>query len=447
MSIKATLNQHYDQVSPLGEGAMGSVWRARDKMLERDVAIKVMRPELAAQSDFSERFLVEARALARISHPNIVAVYKVVQAEGTIWIELEFVDGAPLDQIIERDGVMQWQTATRLIIQALQGLEVAHGAGIIHRDIKPSNALVSKSGTLKLMDFGIARVQQVSKLTKTGYTLGTVAYMAPEQIKTPDKIDGRTDLYSVGIMFYELLSGQVPFNGATEFEILDQHVRAAPPALDQLREQVPAALKRCVFRALEKDPAKRFENAAEFRRALEQCLEAKPTNARAGGGAPIGQWAKWGSVAIAAVAIPFTATLFLGDMASGPARVGESKPPLVSPAPEPQQAKSATPPTPVVAREAEVLPTPLPIEKPKDRDLGLTDTTLVKPEVPAPPPVAAAPARVSDPCAEYKATLGRFEQAGNLSAAIKTTGVALDAGCDNSYFLRKRGELVARVRK
>ena len=442
MTVLDTLGRHYADVTPLGQGAMGTVWRGTDRVLEREVAIKVMRPDMAQQDGLPERFMLEARALARLSHPNIVAVHRVLQEDGLFWIEMEYVAGTPLDVKLRQEGALPWPMAVGLVIQALRGLEVAHAAGIVHRDIKPGNAIVTPQGALKLMDFGIARVQQATSLTRTGYALGTVAYMAPEQITTPHLVDERTDLYAIGILLYELLSGHVPFRGSTEYDILEQQVRATPPPLVLSGQQPPAALMSQLTKVLSKDPAQRHDSAQCLRAALESVLAAPSPDRPAP--QPVGRlpsgWRRWAGMGALALTLPFVLTTFL------------TRKPAVDQAP-PTAAVEA----PVPQVSSVVLPsTTAPLPAPPSGDLGLGPSTRV-PDASAPParpvskpPVRSSPARVAqavaDPCDALRAAVRRHERDGDLGRAIQATGQALDEGCDRAYFLSRRQALVRRLR-
>lgn len=447
MTVLDTLGRHYANITPLGQGAMGTVWRGTDRVLEREVAIKVMRPEMAQQDGLPERFMLEARALARLSHPNIVAVHRVFQEDELFWIEMEYVAGTPLDLKLRQDGALPWPTAVGLVIQALRGLEVAHAAGIVHRDIKPGNAIVTPQGDLKLMDFGIARVQQASALTRTGYALGTVAYMAPEQITTPHLVDERTDLYAIGILLYELLSGQAPFKGSTEYDILEQQVRATPPPLAVSGEQPPQALMGALMKALSKDPALRHASAQILRTALEAAVAAPSSGQsvpQAAWRLPSG-WRQWAGVGVVALTLPFMVTTWLTSEKSVQKGV-DTKPMDVPPA---QVSSVALPVT-----------TP-PSAGPGGGDLGLGPSTRL-PDLPASParPVSKPPARstpsvtspprvaraVTDPCSAFKSAVLKHEGDGELGRAIQVTGRALDEGCDRSYFLSRRQALVSRLR-
>lgn len=258
----------------IGEGGMGNVFHGRDLMLERDVAIKSLRPELASNDEIVERFRIEAIALARLQHHNIANVFSFFAEDGQYYMVMEYVDGESLGQLTARRGALPWREAAGLIVQALRGLEHAHKAGVIHRDIKPANMMVNRDGTLKLMDFGIARIIEKAGLTRTGYVVGTLQYVSPEQVRCHD-LDERSDLYSMAIVLYQLLTGRVPFDHGSEFELMRAHLEQLPEPPSQFIDGLPPALEAIVLRAMQKDPAQRTPNALTFRRELEQLLDAE----------------------------------------------------------------------------------------------------------------------------------------------------------------------------
>ncbi|QDF99194.1 hypothetical protein CJ010_22955 [Azoarcus sp. DD4] len=258
-------------LAKVGEGGMGNVFRGRDLMLERDVAIKSLRPELACYGEVVERFRTEAIALARLQHHNIANVFSFFAEDGQYYMVMEFVDGEPLNRLARRRGALPWREAVGLVVQALQGLEHAHHAGVVHRDIKPSNMIVTADGTLKLMDFGIARILEKVGLTRTGCVVGTLLYVSPEQARGGD-VDARSDLYSVAVVLYELLTGRVPFDSGSEFELMRAHIELPPPPPSGLVAGLPPALEAVILRALAKSPADRYQGAEAFRAELEQLL-------------------------------------------------------------------------------------------------------------------------------------------------------------------------------
>jgi serine/threonine-protein kinase len=246
----------YELRELLGRGAMGEVWRAVDRLLGRPVAVKLMR----AQDDEAEaeRFRLEARTTASLSHPNIVGAYDFGSHLGQLYLVMEFVDGHSLAQERRLRGVLDWPEAIALAAQAAGGLAAAHRRGVIHRDVKPANLMVTADRTVKITDFGIARFagQAASALTATGKILGTADYLAPERVQGRPA-EPASDVYSLGCVLYELLTGRPPFSGATALDVVQQHVGAAPPPPVRLRTGLPRPLSAYVLHMLAKDPADR----------------------------------------------------------------------------------------------------------------------------------------------------------------------------------------------
>lgn len=251
----------------IGEGGMGAVYRANDEMLDREVAIKAIRPELAREPQIVERFRAEARILARVNHPAIATIYTFFHEGGELFLAMEYVDGRTLAEVIADHGAMPWPQAVRLLSTALEGIAQAHRAGIIHRDLKPDNLMLTEAGTLKVMDFGIARMAGSSHLTQTGLLVGTLRYVAPEQIRG-EEVDQRTDIYALGAVLFQMLTGRVPFEGPTDFAILKAQLEDAPVPPSSLVPGLPGWLDQAVLKALEKDPAARFQTVDEMRSFL-----------------------------------------------------------------------------------------------------------------------------------------------------------------------------------
>jgi len=260
----------YKIVKKLGEGGMGTVYLAEDTMLERKVALKTLNPILTKDTQFTERFRHEAKVQASLIHPNIVTLYNYFREGDNYCMVMENVEGVTLKHLISSTGPMPEQRVVWILNQMLEAVGFAHKKGIIHRDIKPSNVLITKDDNVKILDFGIAKILQDKGLTKTGTKMGTVYYMSPEQIKAVKDIDHRTDIYSLGITFYEMLSGRVPFNVDTDsdFEIMNEIVSSD---LKDPREYYPHISKWVVnvlFDSVNKDRNKRIQNADEFRNRL-----------------------------------------------------------------------------------------------------------------------------------------------------------------------------------
>lgn len=254
----------YRIVERLGEGGMGEVYRATDEMLDRDVALKMLRPELAHRPDLVERFRAEAVTLARLDHANIARLHGMTRHEAHLFMVMEFVPGQTLYTRVEDTGGLPWRDAMTIMAQTLDGLDYAHTRGVIHRDIKPANLILQPDGRVKITDFGIARVLGTSRSTRAGSIVGTLEYMAPEQIRG-EEVSAGTDLYAVGILLYELLIGRVPFSATTEYELMRLQLEGHVPSVQLLAGDVPEWCDELIARALAKNPHDRFTTAADFR--------------------------------------------------------------------------------------------------------------------------------------------------------------------------------------
>ncbi len=267
--IEEALGRRYRILSRVGEGGMAEVYRARDSVLNRIVAIKVLRPQFASDEEFVERFRREAQAAASLSHPNIVSIYDVGQDGDRYYIVMEYVSGRSLKDVIREHGSLPPEKAAWIALQILAALEHAHENNIVHRDIKPHNILVTADGRVKVTDFGIARATSTSALTETGTIIGTVNYFSPEQAKG-DTVGVGSDIYSLGIVLYEMLTGRVPFRGDTPISIALQHLQSVAIPPSELKPGVPKDLDRIVMKALEKDASRRYQHARDMVRALEK---------------------------------------------------------------------------------------------------------------------------------------------------------------------------------
>jgi serine/threonine protein kinase len=262
----------------LGQGGMGSVYQARDLRLDRDVAVKLLKRDLTGHPTARARMEREAKALARLNHPNVVDIYDVLDHEGTLALVIEYVEGGTLSDKL-REGAMAWEEALAFMAEVLSGLEALHEAGLVHRDMKPDNVLIDgKRGTPKITDLGVAHDTVGRGMTRQGARLGTPEYMSPEQVQG-GAIDGRTDLYACGIVLYEMLVGEVPFVGESEFQVWEAQVRQKPD-LERLPGDVPQGLRDVLRRALEKTASDRFESAKAMREALSTPIERPANKAR-----------------------------------------------------------------------------------------------------------------------------------------------------------------------
>ena len=252
----------------LGEGGIGQVYAAFDTALEREVAIKSLRPELLHDNSFVERFRAEATSLARLNHPNITTLYSLLPEAGNLYMVMERVRGDTLDNLLaKRNAALSVAESLAIIAQAADGLDYAHSMGVIHRDIKPANLMITEGGVLKIMDFGIARVRGSQRLTRDGSIVGTLAYMSPEQLRGREG-DERSDLYSLAIVLYELLSGAVPFAAESDYELMQAHIHTRALRLYTRVPGVDARVDAALMQALAKQPEQRFSSVRAFSDAL-----------------------------------------------------------------------------------------------------------------------------------------------------------------------------------
>src|SRR2546427_5729966 len=271
--VGETIAERYELEELVGTGGMSSVYRAHDTLLERNVALKILHAHYTSDDEFVERFKHEARTVAQLSHPNIVTVIDRGEDNGRQFIVFEYIDGENLKELVVRSGRLSVREALRLALQVARGLAFAHENGLVHRDVKPRNVLLNGDGQAKVTDFGIARTLDVDGVTQTGTVLGTSNYIAPDQA-SGRPVDVQTDVYSLGVVLYELLVGDVPFPGENFVAVAMKHVNEPPPNLLDVRKDVPLRVAAAVDRALEKDPGQRFPTMEAFAAELEACLAA-----------------------------------------------------------------------------------------------------------------------------------------------------------------------------
>lgn len=270
--IGSTLAGKYSIIREIGRGGMGIVYKAEDLKLKRPVALKFLPTELLIDPEAEERFMIEAQAAAALSHPNICTIYEVGEAEGRSFIAMEFVEGKSLRERI-KESPLKIDEFLGIAIQAAEGLEEAHKKGIIHRDIKSANIMKTSQGQAKIMDFGLAKLCGGTTLTRVGATLGTIAYMSPEQARG-EKVDQRTDIWSLGVVFYELLTGELPFRGDRDASILYSVVHEEPRSFKDRKPPIPPELEQVIHQALRKDPQARYSSAAEMAKDLRRYQDA-----------------------------------------------------------------------------------------------------------------------------------------------------------------------------
>jgi eukaryotic-like serine/threonine-protein kinase len=281
--IGTVLSDRYKLEAKLGSGGMSTVYLARDSTLDRQVAVKVMHREMSEQADQLQRFRQEARAVAKLSHPNVVAVIDAGEDGGHPYIVFEYVEGETLKQRINRVGALDAQEALAYAIEVARGLTVAHARNMVHRDIKPQNVLIDSEGRAKLTDFGISRQLEQDGMTATGRVLGTTDYVAPEQAMG-HPVDQRSDVYSLGVVLYEMLVGQVPFQADSQVGVAMKHVNEELPDVQQRRPEISAAAAMVVERATAKDPAERYQKVGELIDDLATALEVEAARAGAATG-------------------------------------------------------------------------------------------------------------------------------------------------------------------
>lgn len=267
--IGRIIGNRYEIVEKLGGGGMALVYKARDQLLSRMVTIKVLREQLAGDADFIKRFRREAQAVARLSHPNIVSIYDVGEDKEIHYLVMEYIDGKNLKQLIQERGKLSPLEAVDFALQICEALEHAHENSIIHRDIKPHNILITKNGKVKVTDFGIAQAATGVTMTYSGHIIGSVQYISPEQARG-EVASIHTDLYSAGIVLYEMVTGRLPFDGDTAIGIAMKHIQEEFSLPDELAAELPPELEAVISKALAKKPEDRYESAAAMKKALKQ---------------------------------------------------------------------------------------------------------------------------------------------------------------------------------
>ena len=263
------LDGRYEIHELIGVGGMANVYRCTDTIDDREVAIKILKDEYLNNEEFIRRFKNESKAIAMLSHPNIVKVYDVSFGDMIQYIVMEYIDGITLKEYIDRQGIIEWKDALHLTTQILKALQHAHECGIVHRDIKPQNVMLLQDGTIKVTDFGIARFSDKATRTMTEQAIGSVHYIAPEQARG-DVTDGKTDIYSVGVMLYEMLTGKLPFDGDSAVTVALMQLQSTPKRPREVNPGIPIGLEQITIKAMQKQPTSRYTSAAEMLSDIER---------------------------------------------------------------------------------------------------------------------------------------------------------------------------------
>ena len=271
------INDRYEIIRLIGEGGMANVYLAYDTILERNVAVKVLRGDLADDEKFIRRFQREALSASSLSHPNIVEMYDVGEDNGNFYIVMEYIDGKTIKQLIKKRGNLTSSEAVDIMCQLTDGLSCAHDSYIIHRDIKPQNIMVLEDGMIKITDFGVAMAINASDLTQTNSVMGSVHYLPPEQAAGKGSTI-KSDIYSLGIVLYEMLAGTMPFRGETAVEIALKHIKNPMPSIRKVNPKVPQSLENIILKATAKNPKNRYNNVRELYNDLKTCLDKSREN-------------------------------------------------------------------------------------------------------------------------------------------------------------------------
>ena len=272
--IGKIIGNRYEILEEVGLGGMATVYKAKDHVLNRLVAVKVLKDEFTTDADFVKRFNTEAQSAASLSHPNIVSIYDVGHEEenNLYYIVMELIQGKTLKEIINSEGTLSWKWAVNIAMQIASALELAHKKGIVHRDIKPHNIIITEDGIAKVTDFGIAKAVSNSTITAFGTTIGSVHYFSPEQAKG-GFTDAKSDLYSLGVVMYEMLTGKVPFDADTPVSVALKHMQEEPKEPAEINPEIPSAVNQIVVKAMQKEPSARYQNATEMLHDLSTALK------------------------------------------------------------------------------------------------------------------------------------------------------------------------------
>lgn len=464
----------YEVLSLLGSGGMGRVYRVRNIISDRQEAMKVLLPDYASEPELAARFVSEIRTVAGLEHPNIAQLRTAFQFQNQLVMVMEFVEGVTLESLgasqrIPVENVLEYAA------QVLSALSYAHGRGVTHRDIKPANIMITSHGLAKLMDFGIAKSTQDMQLTRPGTTMGSIYYMSPEQVRG-GTVDARSDVYSLGVTLYEMLTGRRPFQADTSFSVLNAHLKEAPVPPIQINPALPAALNQIILRAMAKEPADRFQSADEMRNAIrnmqQPAPEVAPATAVEWSAVPVatppaaakshrGLWIALGACVALAALIAVAALLphFFSTHAGQQTQTSVAE---TQPAPQASQAAPvAQAPAPAVSAPApQAQPVPEDSSKPDQQERGPANPGKERRTAPVPinspqPPTSSTPppAVVSQPPAPTGPSAEEVRQAhdryGDLGARADadTTGVDSIRRQQQAQGFDLRGDIIAAMNR
>jgi len=387
--MTASMVGHYRLVRQLGAGGMGAVYEAVDTMVERRVAIKMLREEIARQPDLIERFRVEAVLLAKLNHPCTATLYNFFREGNDYFMVLEFVPGRTLEEVLRQCGRLPVDTAVSILRQTLDGMAHAHEVGVLHRDIKPANIMVTSDGRVKVTDFGIARVLGSSHITRAGRIIGTMEYIAPERLRW-EEADIRSDIYSAGVVLYEALTGRLPFTAPTEAALMRAHLEDPPPSLAAGGLPGHPELEEVLLKALAKRAEDRFQSAQEFSRALAIVPTPVMRPTRLAEDVPVVQrrprrWLPWAAGSAGVLAVVLMGILWRQSLSTPPPAAIPPEPPVVASS-TPTQATPVAPqlPLPETAPPASA---PVTFDVPPPQTRLPADEALPIVQVPPHPPV------------------------------------------------------------
>ena len=406
----------YQVVGILGAGGMGQVYKVRNVISDRVEAMKVLLPDLVNQPDLADRFLREIKVQASLVHPNIASLHTAVRVDNQLLMLMEYVEGVTLDQKL-KDGPLPAAEAVNYVMQVLAALDYAHARGVVHRDIKPGNMMLTPGGVVKLMDFGIARSTADHKLTQTGTTVGSLYYMSPEQIQGVTAPDARSDLYSVGVSLYELVTGKKPFDGDSQFAIMSAHLAGTPVPPVTVDPRLPKMLNDVILMSVAKDAGARFQTAAALRNALAnvaaglQPTVALPQPAKAAPqpvkaavpGQPVSHRGAWMGLGAVAAVLAIVALIALAPWKKTGATPAKADAPVTQPAP-------VSEPVPTPGDSVAAQPEPLPQQPAAPVSTPVITTPRVPSRTPGVAKSAPAPSQAQQPAQQQSAPQPAMQQ-------------------------------------